>query len=110
MRWPVPLFVGGVSLGGFSSQRPVIWANAQPDIDEKLKVVNVNLFIAVKVSRQTESRLRFALKGGLPGQIAWLCDRAGLTLLQLKRLRIGRIPLASLPEGQWRYLATHERF
>lgn len=64
----------------------------------------------VKVSRQSESRLRFALKGARPGQIAWMCERAGLTLLQLKRLRIGRIPLAGLPEGQWRYLSLHERF
>jgi len=64
----------------------------------------------VKVSRQSESRLRFALKGARPGQIAWMCERAGLTLLQLKRLRIGRILLAGLPEGQWRYLTGYERF
>jgi 23S rRNA pseudouridine2604 synthase len=27
----------------------------------------------------------------------------------MKRLRIGRISLAKLPSGQWRYLAPHER-
>lgn len=64
----------------------------------------------VKVSRQSDTRLRFAMKGALPGQIAWMCERAGLVLVSLRRLRIGRIALASLPEGQWRFLAAHERF
>jgi 23S rRNA pseudouridine2604 synthase len=34
----------------------------------------------------------------------------GLQLLALKRLRIGRIPMAGLPAGQWRFLAPDERF
>ncbi len=65
---------------------------------------------AIKVSRQSDARLRFALKGAVPGQVAWLCDRAGLTPVSIKRLRIGRISLAGLPEGQWRFLTAHERF
>lgn len=64
----------------------------------------------VKVSRQSDSRLRFALKGGVPGQVAWLCERAGLTPHRISRLRIGRISLAGLPEGQWRFLTDRERF
>lgn len=63
-----------------------------------------------KVSRQSDSRLRFALKGALPGQVAWMCERAGLTPTRIHRLRIGRIALSGLPEGQWRFLAAHERF
>lgn len=64
----------------------------------------------VKVSRQSDTRLRFAMKGALPGQATWMCERAGLTVVSLKRLRIGRIALAGLPEGQWRYLHERERF
>jgi 23S rRNA pseudouridine2604 synthase len=66
----------------------------------------------VSISRQTASAtgLRFALKGYWPGQIAQLCTAAGLQLTGIKRLRIGRLPLAGLPEGQWRYLMPYERF
>ncbi|MEJ8813534.1 RNA pseudouridine synthase [Variovorax ureilyticus] len=54
--------------------------------------------------------LRFAIKGPRPGQIANLCTQAGLRILSMKRIRIGRIPLAGLLPSQWRYLLPHERF
>jgi 23S rRNA pseudouridine2604 synthase len=66
----------------------------------------------VSLNQQTPqgTRLRFALKGNHPGQIARMCDGVGLQVTGMKRIRIGRLPLAGLPEGQWRYLAAHERF
>ncbi len=64
----------------------------------------------IKVSWQSENRLRFALKGIRPGQIPAMCQEVGLTVLALRRIRLGRIPLAKLPEGQWRYLQGWERF
>jgi 23S rRNA pseudouridine2604 synthase len=63
-----------------------------------------------KVSWQSETRLRFALKGELPGQIAYMCEVVGLRVQGMKRLRIGRVPMSALPPGQWRYLLPHERF
>jgi 23S rRNA pseudouridine2604 synthase len=39
-----------------------------------------------------------------------MCAQVGLELTALKRLRIGRVPLAGLPPGQWRYLGPNERF
>ena len=63
-----------------------------------------------KVSWQSEARLRFALKGEVPGQIAYLCESVGLKVEAMKRLRVGRIPLSQLAPGQWRYLLPHERF
>lgn len=65
---------------------------------------------AIKVSRQSEQHLRFALKGIAPEQVGAMCQAVGLRLLALKRLRIGRIALAALPAGQWRYLQGWERF
>ena len=56
------------------------------------------------------TRLRLAVKGTHPGLIAYLCDQVGLHILSIKRLRIGRVALAQLPEGQWRFLGAHERF
>jgi 23S rRNA pseudouridine2604 synthase len=64
----------------------------------------------VKVSWQNETRLRFALKGLQPGQIAQMCQLVGLRVLAIKRIRIGRLPLARLQPGQWRYLLGYERF
>jgi 23S rRNA pseudouridine2604 synthase len=66
----------------------------------------------VSVNRQTGgiTGLRFALKGYRPGQLAQRCTAAGLDILAIKRLRIGRLPLAGLPEGRWRYLMPYERF
>lgn len=63
-----------------------------------------------KVSQQTERRLRVALKGIVPGQIAQLCEAAGLQVTAMQRLRIGRISLARMPVGEWRYLPAGERF
>ena len=65
---------------------------------------------AIKVSWQNETRLRFAIKGVQPGQIEHLCKAVGLTVLSVKRIRIGRVPMAALPVGQWRYLLAYERF
>lgn len=64
----------------------------------------------MKVSWQSEGRLRFAAKGVRPGQIEHMCAAVGLTVTEIKRLRVGRMSMAGLPEGQWRYLAEYERF
>lgn len=64
----------------------------------------------VKVSWQSETKLRFAIKGPQPGQITQLCEAVGLTVLALKRIRIGRVSMAGLPTGQWRYLSASTRF
>jgi 23S rRNA pseudouridine2604 synthase len=56
------------------------------------------------------SKLRFAVKGAHPGLVAHLCEKAKLEMLALRRIRLGRVALADLPLGQWRYLAEGERF
>jgi len=64
----------------------------------------------MKVSWQNETRLRFALKGVRPGQIVHMCRAVELTVVSVKRIRIGRVPMAGLPLGQWRYLHDYEKF
>ena len=64
----------------------------------------------MKVSWQNETHLRFALKTPALGFIEYVCDTAGLQLLGLRRLRIGRLPMAGLAVGQWRYRLEYERF
>lgn len=63
-----------------------------------------------RVSWQSEARLRFAVKGMAPEAIGWMCAQVGLRLVALRRIRIGRVPMAGLPAGQWRYLPPGERF
>lgn len=63
-----------------------------------------------KVSWQNETRLRFALKNPLPGQLVFMCNSVGLKVLGLKRIRIGGVPMGKVPAGQWRYLGAKERF
>ena len=66
--------------------------------------------VSVNSSNPERSRLRFAVKGAHPGLVAYLCEQTQLPLLALRRIRLGRIALADLPVGQWRYLNGHERF
>jgi 23S rRNA pseudouridine2604 synthase len=65
---------------------------------------------AARVSWQSETRLRVAAKGIAAERVPWMCAQVELELVALKRIRIGRVPMAGLPPGQWRYLAPGERF
>jgi 23S rRNA pseudouridine2604 synthase len=62
-----------------------------------------------RVSWQSETRLRFATKGIPPSIIEWMCAQVGLQLVALRRIRIGRVPMAGLPPGQWCYLPPWAR-
>ena len=66
----------------------------------------------VSINRQNEgiTGLRFAMKGAWPGQIAQMCDGVDLRIAAMKRLRVGRVSLAGLAPGAWRYLLPHEKF
>lgn len=57
-----------------------------------------------KVSWQSETRLRFALKNPQPGQIQSVCEQVGLSVIAIKRIRIGATSMGKMPLGQWRFL------
>lgn len=63
-----------------------------------------------KVSWQNEIRLRFALKGVQGGQLRDMCAQVGLEVVSIRRLRIGKVSLAKMPVGAWRYLPVGEKF
>ncbi|MGY0194872.1 pseudouridine synthase [Leptothrix sp. BB-4] len=63
-----------------------------------------------KVSWANEDQLRFVLREGRKRQIRRMCELVGLTVVGLKRVRIGSVVLGHLPPGQWRYLRREEFF
>lgn len=62
------------------------------------------------VSRLNDRQLQFILTEGRKRQIRRMCAEVGLEVTGLKRVRIGRVRLGGLPEGQWRFLSPEERF
>ncbi len=65
---------------------------------------------AVKASWQNETRLRFAMKNPAPGVLQQLCASVGLTIVSIRRIRVGGVSMGKLPLGQWRYLTAKEKF
>lgn len=63
-----------------------------------------------EVKQINPDQLRFILTEGRKRQIRRMCAAVDLQVTGLKRVRIGKIKLAGLPEGQWRYLAESEKF
>ena len=63
-----------------------------------------------KVDWQNPEQLRFVLNEGKKRQIRRMCEAVGLTVVGLKRVRVGKLMLGNLPLGQWRYLRPDEQF
>ncbi|MEC5397836.1 pseudouridine synthase [Uliginosibacterium sp. H1] len=89
----------------------------QGHLDDKgLRLLNHGLTLdgvklrPAQVSWQNEDQLRFVLREGRKRQIRRMCELVGLTVVGLKRVRIGRVKLGILPPGQWRFLGTDESF
>lgn len=84
--------------------------------DAGLKLLNHGLSLDGKklkpanVSWQNQDQLRFILREGKKRQIRRMCELVDLKVVGLKRIRIGKIVLGNLPNGQWRYLGEKEQF
>ena len=66
--------------------------------------------LPAQVAWQNRDQLRFVLRQGKKRQIRRMCELVGLEVTGLKRVRIGKVKLGDLPEGQWRYLGSNEIF
>jgi 23S rRNA pseudouridine2604 synthase len=95
-----------VEVKGAVSEQTLRLLNRTQDSDERLPQTKVSINSTSDVS----SKLRFAIKGAHRGLIAHLCARAQLEIVDMRRIRLGRVALSDLPVGQWRYLAQGERF
>jgi len=63
-----------------------------------------------RVEWQNPEQLRFVLTEGKKRQIRRMCELVGLKVMGLKRIRVVRVVLGQLRQGQWRYLGPDERF
>ncbi|MEO5738914.1 MAG: RNA pseudouridine synthase [Variovorax sp.] len=95
-----------VDVAGPVDPRALHRLNQSPVIDGRAM-----LPAKVSIGREADgvTGLRFAVKGSWPGQIAQMCDMAGLRIVAMKRIRVGRLPLAGLAPGEWRFMAPNER-
>ncbi len=69
---------------------------------KKLKPMHIEILAPQKI--------RMILKEGKKRQIRRVCEIADLRVTSLQRVRVGRIRLGNLPEGQWRFLTQDEYF
>jgi 23S rRNA pseudouridine2604 synthase len=84
--------------------------------DDQLKLLNHGLELdgralrPAQVSWLNADQLRFILREGRKRQIRRMCELVNIKVVGLKRVRVGKVMLSNLPEGQWRYLAPGEEF
>jgi len=50
------------------------------------------------------------VKNPYPGLISELCAALRLEIVGMRRIRLGGVSMGKLPAGQWRYVASSERF
>lgn len=62
----------------------------------------------ILVSKVRRGTLKIVIAEGKKHEVRELVETAGLTLLELKRVRIGPLNLGPLPEGSWRALSDKE--
>ena len=93
----------------------VHYAGPEPRLPaSKLKLLNFGLSIdgeklkPAVVDWINDDQLRFILREGKKRQIRKMCEQVGLEVRGLKRVRVGKLVLGKLPEGQWRFLEPDE--
>ncbi len=62
-----------------------------------------------QVDWANEDQLRFVLREGKKRQVRRMCEMVGLQVSGLKRVRVGKLMLGSLPEGKWRFLTYSDQ-
>lgn len=64
----------------------------------------------VFIEQKTDHSFHITLLEGRKRQIRRMCEKVGLSVSELKRIRIGKVSLKGLKLGTWRYLLDKESF
>jgi 23S rRNA pseudouridine2604 synthase len=84
--------------------------------ESSLKLLNHGLSLDGEALKHAQvkwlnrDQLCFILKEGKKRQIRRMCELVALKVTGLKRVRIGKVRLEDLPQGQWRFLRPDEQF
>lgn len=100
-----------VKIMGYVTDNDLINLKSPMELDGyRIKPVGIRLISRGKTDRDgTEySSLEFTLREGRNRQIRKMCEKCGLCVMRLCRIRIGDIELGNLPQGEWRYLSEGE--
>lgn len=62
----------------------------------------------IRVTKVRRGTLKVVISEGKKREVRLLMENAGLTVVELKRIRIGGLHLGALPEGSWRSLTDRE--
>lgn len=82
--------------------------------DEHLKTISSGTIVEgvfvkpLSVEKVRRGTLKITVGEGKKREVRCLMEKAGLDVLELKRIRIGGILLGALPEGSWRRLTEAE--
>lgn len=102
-------------MAGEVEQEYLVWL-AAPASAEQLAALGKGVQVddetlsAVRVSRQSDRQLCFVLRQQQRRHIQRMCAAVGVQIERLHRIRIGRVRLGDLAQGQWRYLLENEKF
>lgn len=66
--------------------------------------------VSMSARGEQGTRLRFALKGSDAERVYGLCASQGYTPKVIRRTRLGRVGMAGLEPGAWRFLGEYEKF
>jgi 23S rRNA pseudouridine2605 synthase len=82
--------------------------------DEHLKAISTGTIVEgvfvkpLAVEKVRRGTIKITVGEGKKREVRCLMEKAGLDVLELKRIRIGGILLGTLPEGSWRELSKAE--
>ncbi len=73
--------------------------------------VNIGDYITrpAKVKMISKDKLEIVISEGKNRQVRRMCEAVGINLLNLKRVKIGKIELGNLQTGKYRYLTEEEK-
>ncbi|MBR4171923.1 MAG: rRNA pseudouridine synthase [Kiritimatiellae bacterium] len=93
-------------VAGYMTEEKIRLLRSRIEIDGYLiRPVQVDV---IRIGRDNVHRLAFTLTEGRNRQIRKMCEVAGFTVLQLKRVRIGPLRVGGMGPGDWRELSPTE--
>jgi len=93
------IWVTGYNPGAFRRLKEPVELDGYVIRPPKLKLIKAEGNLA---------RIQITIHEGRYRQVRRMCEKAGMQVTRLKRIREGKLELGTLPKGKWRYLTKEE--